>query len=241
MSWATHDLEPYVIKRELGWKIAFIPLLLGSYSPDIATKWFVYGDSFFGHQIKSSDPAQFHRGWPGFGFTHSLAFGVLCALIIYAFTHSRLWAVSFMVGQWAHAISDIGDTVGTMLLFPFTTHLFSIDAWAYAGQTGRMTDAAAYFSGLGFVWDGFWILCGLLCWRALTMDYFQREIVPLDPFWGWAERKGIPQSALVVVYRAFFWYGICRLIAWLLYAHVVKDYPFDLRYGGPYWVDAVGR
>ena len=35
-----------------------------------------------------------------------------------------------------------------MLLFPWTFH-FHLNAWAYAGQTGRMTDAAAYFSGLG--------------------------------------------------------------------------------------------
>ena len=33
-----------------------------------------------------------------------------------------------------------------------------IGAWAYAGQYGRLTDAAAYFSGLGFVWDGFWVV-----------------------------------------------------------------------------------
>ncbi len=33
MSWAAHDLEPYSIQRHLGIKVAFIPLLIGSYSP----------------------------------------------------------------------------------------------------------------------------------------------------------------------------------------------------------------
>ena len=63
-------------------------------------------------------------------------------------------AYSFLIGQWAHSLTDTGDTVGTMLFFPFTTHLFSIGAWAYAGELGRQVDAGAYFSGLGFVWDG---------------------------------------------------------------------------------------
>lgn len=242
MSWATHDLEPYVLKKELGWRIAFIPVLLGSYAPDIMSKWFVYGNDVLGVSLKADDPAQFHRGWPGFGFTHSLLFGVLCALIIYAFTKSKIWSVSFMIGQWAHAISDIGDTVGTMLFFPFSTDLISVNAWAYAGQTGRMTDAAAYFSGLGFVWDGFWVLCALLCWRVVTRDYYQRQIVPIDPFWAWAEkRRGMNEQILLIIYRSFFWYGICRFIAWLIYNHIVHPHPFDLSWGGPYWVEAVGR
>jgi hypothetical protein len=37
MSWVSHDLEPYVIQRYMGKKVAFVPLLLGSYAPDLAT------------------------------------------------------------------------------------------------------------------------------------------------------------------------------------------------------------
>ena len=35
MSWAAHDLEPYAIQNHGGsrLKIAFVPLLLGSYAP----------------------------------------------------------------------------------------------------------------------------------------------------------------------------------------------------------------
>ena len=72
MSWATHDLEPYVIQRKLGLAVAIVPLLVGSYSPDIFTKWFVYGFDFLGIHAQAGDPESFHRSWPGVGFTHSL-------------------------------------------------------------------------------------------------------------------------------------------------------------------------
>src|SRR5207248_703542 len=119
MSWAAHDLEPYVVQRHLGRKIAFFPLLFGSYAPDMFTKWFVYGVGFFGHEVKASNPAQFHRGWPGFGFTHSLVFGALLALIIFGVWRKPVIAYSFLIGHWAHSLTDTGDTVGTMLFFPF--------------------------------------------------------------------------------------------------------------------------
>jgi hypothetical protein len=85
-------MEPYAIQRELGWKIAFFPLLLGSYSPDLMTKWFVYGIHIFGHKFKASDPVQFHRGWPGFGFTHSFLYGVLFCLVFWKGFGSKAWA-----------------------------------------------------------------------------------------------------------------------------------------------------
>ena len=83
MSWAAHDLEPYAIQKHMKLKVAFVPLLIGSYSPDMMTKWFVYGIHLGPWDLKASDPAQFHRGWPGFGFTHSLLFGVAIGLIIW--------------------------------------------------------------------------------------------------------------------------------------------------------------
>lgn len=238
MSWATHDLEPYVFQRKLGIAVAIVPLLIGSYSPDILSKWFVYGVDVFGIHLKADTPAEFHRSWPGVGFTHSLFYGAAVAGLIYLVTKSKVWAVSFLIGNWAHDISDVGDTMGTMLLFPFTTHLFSIDAWAYAGQYGRETDAAAYFSGLGFVWDGFWVVCALLSWRVVTTDYFRSVIVPADPLVIGRLVRRYPEGLIIVLYRAMFFYGIARWTAWLIWAHVVNDYPVDLSWGGPHWVDA---
>ena len=125
-----------------------------------------------------------------------------------------------------------------MLFFPFSTHLFSVGAWAYAGQTGRFTDAGAYFSGLGFVWDGVFVVWGLLSWRGLTRRYFRETVSKADPFWAWAGRY-LPETALLALYRASFFYGICRWTAWLIWAHVVKAFAFDLTWGGPHWVPAV--
>ena len=238
MSWAAHDLEPYVIQKELGKRVAFVPLLVGSYAPDLLSKWFVYGVTLAGFELKADNPAQFHRGWPGFGFTHSLTFGVLVGLLLYLVWGNKVVAYSFVIGQWAHALTDIGDTVGTMLFFPFTDHLFSLGAWAYAGQTGRYTDAGAYFSGLGFVWDGVFVVWGILSWRVLTRGYFRTTVMAADPFWSWAGRY-LSESTLVALYRASFFYGVCRWTAWLIWAHVVRSFTLDLRWGGPRWVPRV--
>jgi hypothetical protein len=236
VSWAAHDLEPYAFQRHLGKRIAFFPLLIGSYAPDLFTKWFVYGIHVFGHKFKATDPVQFHRGWPGFGWTHSLTWGAVVALVIWKGFGSEKWALSFLVGHWAHCLTDCGDTVGTMLFFPWTQH-FHAGAWAYAGQTGRFVDAGAYFSGFGGMWDLVWILYGLVSWRVLTRAYFVETIVPADGFWQWLGRR-FPENALLTLYRAAFFYGACRWVAWTIWAHVVKDYPYDLTWGGPHWVHA---
>jgi hypothetical protein len=236
VSWAAHDLEPYAFQRHLVLKVAFVPLLLGSYAPDLMTKWFVYGITIFGVKLKADDPVQFHRGWPGFGFTHSFIFGVVICLLFWKVFGSKIWGVSFLIGDWAHSLTDTGDTVGTMLLFPWTHH-FNVGAWAYAGQTGRMTDAAAYFSGLGSIWDLVWILYGFYAWRVLTMEYFDNYIFPVDSSWKLMNRL-IPRMGLITLYRAAFFYGTCRWIAWTIWAHVLHDYPYDLSWGGPHWVDA---
>jgi membrane-bound metal-dependent hydrolase YbcI (DUF457 family) len=240
MSWATHDLEPYAFQRHLGRRIAFFPLLLGSYSPDIMTKWFVYGIHVFGIPLRADNPEKFHRGWPGVGFTHSLFYGVLLAIIISLAFRNRVWGVSFMIGQWAHAISDIGDTRGTMLFFPLTTRNISIGAWQYAGETGRYIDAGAYFSGLGWVWDGVWVVMALISWRVITREYFHTTIVAADGMWSWLGRY-LPEEALLAIFRASYFYGITRWCAWLIWAHVVHDYQFDLHWGGPQWVEEFAR
>jgi hypothetical protein len=91
MSWAAHDLEPYAFQRHLGDKVAFLPLLVGSYAPDLMSKWFVYGIHVFGIELKADNPVQFHRGWPGVGFSHSLPFGVVVGLVLWALV-DRKWA-----------------------------------------------------------------------------------------------------------------------------------------------------
>ena len=106
MSWATHDVEPYIITKHLRERISFVAILIGSWGPDLCTKWFIYGIDIFGIEIRADDPAQFHRSWPGVGFTHSLAFGIAVAAVFFALTRSRSWSLGLMVGIWAHVLSD---------------------------------------------------------------------------------------------------------------------------------------
>jgi len=236
MSWAAHDLEPYVLHKHFGLKIAFVPLLIGSYAPDLMTKWFVYGITIFGLKLKAHDPAQFHRGWPGVGFTHSLLFGVLIGGVLWMFL-GKAWGLGFIIGHWAHALTDTGDTYGTMLFFPFSTDTVHLGAWAYAGQTGRFTDAAAYYSGLGWVWDGVWLALVLWNWRTLTGAYFHTQVLPGDVSLQALQRR-FSSTAVLVLYRVAFLYGACRWAGWLIWAHVIHHYPFDLTWGGPHWVEA---
>jgi hypothetical protein len=48
----------------------------------------------------------------------------------------------------------------------------------------------------------------------------------------------VPVAALLILYRAAFFYGTSRWIAWSLWAHVVHHYPYDISWGGPHWVQA---
>src|SRR5256714_15527817 len=75
MSWAAHDLEPYAFQKHLNLKVAFVPLLIGSYAPDMMTKWFVYGGHPFRVDLKASNPGQVPRGWTRARFPHSVPFG----------------------------------------------------------------------------------------------------------------------------------------------------------------------
>ena len=59
-----------------------------------------------------------------------------------------------------------------------------------------------------------------------------------DPFWRWAGRY-LSETTLVALYRASFFYGVARWTAWLLWAHVVRSFAFDLRWGGPRWVPRI--
>jgi len=99
-------------------------------------------------------------------------------------------------------------------------------------------DAGAYFSGLGFVWDGIFVVWALLSWRVVTRGYFRTTVMAADPFWGWAGRY-LSEAMLVALYRASYFFGIARWAAWLVWAHVVRSFAFDLRWGGPRWVPRV--
>ena len=230
MSWAAHEFENYFIQKHVGVKASFLGIVLGTQLPDLFTKSFVYA---------SDDPAAFHRGWPGVGFTHSLIFGFAMAVLVLALTRSRSWAVGILIGQWAHVLTDFADSAGTMPFFPFSTEPVTINMWKHAAAEGRFGDAAAYYSSLGGVWDFLWLVIVLWFARnALTPSYFRTTVVPADPkVWGWLHRRlRLPEAGLLLVYWGFMFYGLGRLTSWFLYARTEADAELDLRWGGPSWV-----
>ena len=238
MSWAAHELESYVIQRHLRLPVSFLAVLAGSLVPDLATKLWVYGFSIGGHHIGAADPARFHRGWPGVGPTHSLTFGLVVGAVVLWRTGSREWTVGIVCGQWAHVLTDINDSVGTMLFFPFSTQQFSTGMWAYAATEGGHGDAVAYYSSLGGAWDVVWLAIALSSWRVLGARYFRERVAPADPAWGWlTARFALPGVVVVAAYRAWFLYGACRIVAWTTWAHAVEHTPWDLRWGGPWFVE----
>jgi hypothetical protein len=245
MSWAAHEFESYVIQRHVKVRLSYLAVLLGCLLPDLFTKLPVYGLHLGDLElVKAEFPAQYHRGWPGVGLTHSLAFGVAAAVLVLAVTKSRGWALGILIGQWSHVLTDTFDSVGTMVFFPFTTQHYSLDAWAYAAQQGRYGDAAAYYSSLGVAWDVVWFGVALMSFNVFTRQFFAERVEPADATWGGLRRRfGLSDSSLVAIYRAWFVYGAVRMVAWSLWARLLNPRrgveTVDLSWGGPEWVEKV--
>ncbi len=244
MSWAAHELESYVLQKHVDAKVSYLAILLGCLLPDLFTKLPVYGWSIGSFTLKADFPAQYHRSWPGVGFTHSLLFGALVALALLFFTKNRAWALGLLLGQWAHVLTDTFDSVGTMLFFPFTTQHYSTGMWAYAAQAGRYGDSAAYYSSLGGVWDVLWLGVAVSSPVVFRRAYFFDRVVTSDPAWGWLQRRfDLSERALVAMYRAWFVYGACRIFAWFGWARFLNPergtQTLDWSWGGPRWVEAV--
>ena len=74
-------------------------------------------------------------------------------------------------------LTDVNDSIGTMLLFPFSTLNWSLHTWAYAATVkgGKYLDAAAYYSSLGFVMDLFWFFVVLGLVAVLTQGVLAHE------------------------------------------------------------------
>ena len=184
------------------------------------------------------------------GITHTLFLGIIFAAIIWSWKRNRAFTIGYVLGFAAHALTDVNDSVGTMLLFPFTTLSWTVETWAYAATIdgGKYLDAASYYSSLGLVMDLFWMVVVLCSWRIFTRDYWRTNIVPADAR-AWATLgRWLPERALLALYRATFFYGVCRLIAWSTWAHLVArpvingvqhhGYPMDLSWNGPWWLEA---
>jgi membrane-bound metal-dependent hydrolase YbcI (DUF457 family) len=241
MSWAAHQFEYYAVqghlpKKWLG-RVSFLGIVVGDQTCDLFGKLWAYGFDIDGTHYGPDQPAQWHRGWPGLGLTHSILWAFVVAGVVYALTRSRPWTIGVLLGAAIHVMTDVGDSVGTMLAFPISTQPFSVGMWAYGvTPAGRNLDAAAYYSSMGFVMDVAWLVIALTNWRCLTLDYWRTNIVTADPrVWAWLGKR-LPERALVTLYRSWFLYGACRLVAWTAWAHLVEHHEWDLSWGGPAWI-----
>jgi hypothetical protein len=254
VSWAAHQFEVYAVQahlpKKMKGKVSFWGIFLGDFTPDFLSKFWVYGITINGTHYGASVPEQWHRGWPGMGFTHTVFAGVIFALLLWGWKHNRALTIGYILGYAAHALTDVNDSVGTMLLFPFSTLSWTLQTWAYAATRsgGKYLDAAAYYSSFGLVMDMFWLFVVAGSWRVLTREHWRTQVVTADPhIWSWIA-KYLPERGMLALYRATMFYGICRLVSWTawahLFAHPVIDgvkhhgYPFDLTWTGPYWIQA---
>jgi hypothetical protein len=182
MSWAAHQFEVYAVAahlpKKMKGKVSWWAIFLGDTTPDFLAKFWVYGFTYNGVHYGASKPYEFHRGWPGMGVSHTLFLGALVTTAIWAWKGNRAWTIGYLLGFAAHVLTDVNDSIGTMLLFPFTTLNWSLHTWAYAAAGGKYNDAAAYYSSLGFAMDVFWLLVVLGSWRVLTKEFWRTQIVP---------------------------------------------------------------
>jgi hypothetical protein len=79
MSWAAHQFETYAVMahlpKKMRGKVSYWGVYLGDFFPDFLAKFWVYGITINGKRYGAAIPQQWHRGWPGMGFTHTLGFG----------------------------------------------------------------------------------------------------------------------------------------------------------------------
>ena len=95
-----------------------------------------------------------------------------------------------------------------------------------------------FYSSLGFLMDAIWlVIVVVFAWRVLSSEYYRTVVRPADPAWNWLQdRFAMPYRAQLALYRAFFFYGASRTIAWTIWVHVITGSSWDLRWGGPSWV-----
>lgn len=141
MCWLAHITEQLIFKKHAA-KLDLRWLLVGGTVPDIfgLLKVAIYAGLIDYQQ---------HRGGQ-LGTFHTPFFGLLMASLIYLFyfrnshwkptVRAKLAAISLLVGQWSHIVSDSFDSKGCMLLYPFSKVRYPIGFWEYRADRGLVND-----------------------------------------------------------------------------------------------------
>ena len=116
MSWAAHQFEVYAVQahlpKKMRGKVSFFGIFLGDATPDLLSKFWVYGITIGDTRYGADTPHQWHRGWPGMGFTHTLFTGVVIGALLWLWRRNRALTVGYVLGYAAHALTDVNDSVG---------------------------------------------------------------------------------------------------------------------------------
>ena len=222
MSWAAHQFEVYAVEAHLPKKMVgpdqLVRDLLRRLHPRLPRE--VLGVRHHDQRppLRRDQAVPVAPRLAGHGHQpHAVLRRPRARLGIWAWKHNRAWTIGYLLGFAAHVLTDVNDSIGTMLLFPFSTLNWSLHTWAYAATVkgGKYLDAAAYYSSLGFAMDLFWLIVVLVSWRVLTREFWRTQVVPADPHvWSWLG-QWFDDRGLLAIYRSVFFYGVCRMIAWI--------------------------
>ena len=192
MSWAAHQFEVYLVHahlpRRMRGDVSFWAVAAGDFLPDFLSKFWVYGITIGGRHYGASVPHQWHRGWPGMGITHTVAFGLVAAARVVVEAEpgrDRRHRARLRRARGGRRRRHRGRHAAV----PVQHGVVHVDLWAYGATShgGKYLDAAAYYSSFGMVADVVWLLALLLLsWRALTRDHWRdrgrpRRAPPVGP------------------------------------------------------------
>ena len=93
MSWAAHQFETYAVQahlpKKMRGKVWFFGIFLGDFTPDFLAKFWVYGITINGHHYGRRSRTSGTAAGPAWGISHTLFFGALVCLGIWAWKHNR--------------------------------------------------------------------------------------------------------------------------------------------------------
>ncbi len=213
MCWLAHVTEQFVFKKH-GRRLDLRWLLAGALIPDVfgLLKVAIYSGLISHEQ---------HRGQQ-LGTFHTPVFGLTLALLVYLWYARRSgWkitplakvaAISLLIGQWSHIVSDSFDSKGCMLLFPLSDVRYPMGLWTYRADYGLANDFIYFHWGphlAPFIEFGFALWAGIILYRQASIEWGGRTIT-FDrriPLW------------LTVAYGVFIWVPFIIL-------NFVTDYDF---------------